>query len=60
MSGDSKTTKNAPPSKDASGAKKKPYATPAVKTYGNIREVTHGTGHSGRKDGVPGSHKTEI
>ena len=40
------------------GGTRKAYATPKVRAYGNIRDITLGTGNSGDKDSAPGSHKT--
>jgi hypothetical protein len=65
MSRDRKTPAS-PPARAAAepaAAKKggrKPYTAPKVRAYGNIREITLGTGHAGTRDGAPGSHKTNT
>lgn len=39
---------------------KKSYQSPQLRIYGDIREVTQGTGHHGNKDSPsnPGGHKS--
>ena len=44
----------------AKGGARKAYAPPKVRAYGNIRDITLGTGSSGNKDSAPGSHKTNT
>jgi hypothetical protein len=44
----------------AKGGARKAYGTPKVRAYGNIRDITLGTGNSGDKDSAPGSHKTNT
>jgi hypothetical protein len=47
-----------PETETPEGSPRKPYSSPKVRAYGNIREITLGTGHLGAKDGAPGSFKT--
>ena len=65
MSRDRKTPENSPARPEAEpaapkGGARKPYATPKVRAYGNIRDITLGVGNTGTKDGAPGSHKTNT
>jgi hypothetical protein len=39
--------------------KKKPYDPPRLEVYGDIREVTRGSGHSGNRDSA-GSHSKKT
>jgi pyruvate/2-oxoglutarate dehydrogenase complex dihydrolipoamide acyltransferase (E2) component len=65
MSRERKTPEN-PPARPAvkaaapKGGARKAYATPKVRAYGNIRDITLGVGSTGTKDSAPGSHKTNT
>jgi len=45
---------------EESRSAKKPYQSPQMRIYGNIREVTQGTGHNSNRDSPsnPASHKS--
>ena len=62
MSQDRKASDKPAPRPAEANAKsgRKPYASPKVRSYGNIRDLTLGTGHTGDKDSAPGSHKTNT
>ena len=65
MSRDRKTPESSPASPAAKPAESKPgarkaYAAPKVRAYGNIRDITLGTGSTGTRDSAPGSHKTNT
>jgi hypothetical protein len=44
------------PDDHATGAVKKPYATPQLQVYGELREITQSAGMTGIPDGAPGSN----
>jgi pyruvate/2-oxoglutarate dehydrogenase complex dihydrolipoamide acyltransferase (E2) component len=65
MSRDRKTPENSPARPEAKpaapkGGARKAYAAPKVRAYGNIRDITLGTGATGTRDSAPGSHKTNT